>query len=69
MNGIKFSFTNEIFIIENNIESRSEFSEKGFGNSNAILTFEHIQALNVGKGVAIYNGEYTTIISLQNEED
>lgn len=62
------SLTSEIFIIDNTSESRSEFIERGFGDSNVILTSQHLQALLDGKCIAVSNGEYTTIISLQQDE-
>jgi hypothetical protein len=53
-----------IMIIDNTEEAKMEFAKYGWGQSEDILTMEHIQALLNGKAIGICDGEYTTVLTL-----
>lgn len=57
----------EIDIIENTKESIAGYRNKGWGQSEYVLSKEHIQALIDGKAIAVADGEYTNVFVLEGE--
>jgi hypothetical protein len=55
-----------VMIIENTDEAKLKFANYGWGQSEEVLTMKHIQALVDGKAIGICDGEYTTILTLQD---
>lgn len=53
----------EITIIENTETARDEHGY-ACGGGDTVLNKEHIEALEMGKCVALFDGEYVTFLSL-----
>lgn len=59
---------NEVDVIENTKESLTEYHNQGWGRGEYILTKEHMKALNEGKAIGVYDGEYTNVFILKDDE-
>jgi hypothetical protein len=59
---------NELEIIENTNEAKDDYAKLGWGQSEVFITKAQIQALLEGKSLAFFDGEYTNIITLKEEE-
>lgn len=58
----------KVEIIENTRESIDAFHERGWGQADYYITDEQIAALKEGKAIAIDDGEYTHVITLEIEQ-
>jgi hypothetical protein len=52
-------------ILENTREVKDKFHRMGWGGDENELTLEHIEALKNGKALALNDGEYTHIFTLE----
>ena len=52
-------------VIDNNEESLTKYSKKGFGQEVIQITQKDIEQLTSGKALAIHDGEYTNIVVLK----
>lgn len=55
-------------IIDNTEDAKWEFAKRAWGQSEQFITRKDIQALLDGKSIGCDDGEYTTVITLKEEE-
>jgi hypothetical protein len=59
---------NKVHIIENNEIETNRILDYAHGGEVIQLTKEHIEALQDGKNLAYYTGEYTYVLTLKEGE-
>jgi glutathionyl-hydroquinone reductase len=60
----------KVEVIDNSNEAVAAFNKKfdSYGNTKVELTPSHLRALQNGKCIAVYDGEFSTIITAQIPE-
>jgi hypothetical protein len=59
----------ELKILNNDEKEINEFHSQGWAASDCIITKEQLKALQEGKAIGFFDGEYTTVFKLETDND